>query len=48
MFDVKIMYMPNEKDDKNLVDETEYRKRQSQDIKVTGMLIEIRSISQYL
>lgn len=34
MFDVKIMYMPNEKDDKKFVDETEYRKRQSQDIKV--------------
>jgi len=34
MFDVKIMYMPKEKDDKNLVDEAEYRKRQIQDIKV--------------
>lgn len=34
MFDVKIMYTPNEKDDKNLVDENEYRKRQSQEIKV--------------
>jgi hypothetical protein len=35
MFDVKIMYMPNEKDDKNLVDESEYQKRRSQEIKVT-------------
>lgn len=39
MFDVKIMYMPNEKDDKNLVDESEYQKRHSQEIKVTVSLV---------
>ncbi|KAJ2960902.1 hypothetical protein NQZ79_g3699 [Umbelopsis isabellina] len=34
MFDVKIMYMPNEKEDKNLVDEAEYQRRQRLEIKI--------------
>ncbi|KAG2179770.1 hypothetical protein INT43_003553 [Umbelopsis isabellina] len=35
MFDVKIMYMPNEKEDKNLVDEAEYQRRQRLEIKTS-------------
>ncbi|CAM0139298.1 unnamed protein product [Umbelopsis sp. WA50703] len=35
MFDVKIMYMPNEREDKNLVDEAEYQRRQRLKIKTS-------------